>query len=376
MNLCHYSVMIQVPDQAKYHQVTVRVSHLLDNGTISQISFPAATKSGSPGKPVPTERSNTSATWPSVGRDLSRKSSTPAFAALIAPLTRPNDRLKSAVHERNLPKVREILNDQNKVYWLSQVSLSAALLFAASQGDEGVGVVQTLLQKGVDVNGGERGEATPLQVAAEKGTTSIVNFLLEEGADVHRSNGPHGTALDSALRHGHIDVIEVLLQYGATFNDGNLSLNASLELASRDGYEPIVQLLLEMGADPKIRESTALHEASANGHERIVRRLLEKGVDVNALNISGQTALQCASEKGHRQVVQLLLEEHADVKIADVYGRTALRCAAENGHEKIVRLLLKNHAEVTPDVINSTITQRQHEVARILLDVGDLDGSR
>jgi ankyrin repeat protein len=138
------------------------------------------------------------------------RSRVPRLAALIAAISRPNKSLLAATRENNPSKVREILNDQRKVVWLEDKSLSSALLNAAYQGHE-----------------------------------LIVQLLLENGANVNTTDGD--SALARASQNGHQQIIWLLLEKGADIN--SVDRDYLLLDASQSGQEQIVRLLLEKGAD-------------------------------------------------------------------------------------------------------------------------------
>jgi ankyrin repeat protein len=78
-----------------------------------------------------------------------------------------------------------------------------------------------LVESGVNVNGHNRSENTPLTDAAARGDTEGVTFLLTKlRANPHAScDCPfHKTALHYAAENGHVETVAVLLKHGAQAN--------------------------------------------------------------------------------------------------------------------------------------------------------------
>ena len=192
-------------------------------------------------------------------------------------------------------------------------------------------------------------EGTALQASAAVGNAAIVQTLLDKGADIEAKDYRGNTALYSALRHKKVDVIRVLLDRDANVLNTS-DLGAALYSWTRFGQEGIVEKLLNHGADIEAITTlssryTALHVASYNGHEVIARLLLAKGADSGATNHRGQTALHLASIAGHITVIRILLEGGLDIEAKEFRGQTALHLASENGQEALVRLLLEHGAD-------------------------------
>lgn len=142
------------------------------------------------------------------------------------------------------------------------------LIDAAKRGD--TAAVKAQLKKGINLNAKENDKgATALIVASIFGHVDVVQTLLEKGADIdaHRKDG--GTALILASIYGNYDVVKALLAKGA---DVNAKANNG---------------------------ATALIMASDKNHLAIVNALINKGANVNAKENNGATALMMASSHGY-----------------------------------------------------------------------------
>ena len=90
------------------------------------------------------------------------------------------------------------------------------LLEAIYKGD--ITKVQTLVDKGADVNAKDEAGFTVLIVAAReawRGNIAIVKALIEAGANVNARNGYGDTALHLATMGGHTDIVQALIEAGA-----------------------------------------------------------------------------------------------------------------------------------------------------------------
>ena len=190
-----------------------------------------------------------------------------------------------------------------------------ALSYAAMHGN--LGVVQLLLEKGVDVEAPWHNN-TVLHVAAGRPNIAIVQLLLDHNADVH-ARSRHGlTALGIAAgKYGGEGVIRMLLDHKADIEDKSSDESETpLHTAARNGILDNVRALLDRGAHIEARNSkgeTPLMKVVQNKQipgADIVRLLLRRGADANAADARGHTVLFWAKQKEAGQLndeaIQLL----------------------------------------------------------------------
>jgi uncharacterized protein len=225
---------------------------------------------------------------------------------------------------------------------ISSVSFAQdqALIEAAKKGD--LKQVETLLNKGVDVNTKDEFGWTPLIHAAGQGHLDVVRFLVERGAEINMRNyrGTTTAVFLAALRN-YIEVAKWLQAHGA---------ERTFEVAVRLGDVQEVQRFIKEGADPNDKsffaEETALMIAAKQGNLYMVRLLIDKGARVNARGKDGWTGLIWAAHDGHLEVIKLLIEKGAKVNAKSKKGETSLINAATMGHLEVVRLLIDKGADV------------------------------
>lgn len=238
------------------------------------------------------------------------------------------------------------------------------LLKSAYQGN--ISAIQSLLEKGVDVNR-EKGY-TALMIATSQGHDVLVQYLLAAGADVNAQADDGSTALTIAATLGHKAIVRLLLDNGARLDIRTNTMLAAEKFSlkslvydgvcvgdERDGY-------------------TALMLAVEKGHTEIVKLLLEGDADINDKSIKfGTTLLQIATKQGNTEVVKFLLKE-VDINEKDKLGSTALISAVENNQIKIVKTLIDHGAEIDvkdPDgnhVLLLAIQKNYMRIAQLLLN--------
>ena len=200
--------------------------------------------------------------------------------------------------------------------------------------------VMACLAMGADVNVQARGE-TPLYLAAHHGDIGVIQTLIDAGADVNAQNRIGDTALRlAALLAEDVAVIQALLDAGADPNSQDEGGMFPLESAAfgNDNFPAVMEALLTAGADLNLRAidgisdrtgNTALHSAAWSTSDRahVMRALIDGGLDVDARNSNGVTPLMRARSLAN---AEFLLEMGADARRRDVEGYTILHHAAYN----------------------------------------------
>ena len=114
-------------------------------------------------------------------------------------------------------------------------AVDRALLDTAENGN--IEAVKQHLAAGTDVNAKNRGEGTPLHLAARSGNKEIVELLIAKGADVKAKDKYGRTALHEAIFYFHKETGELLIAKGA-------DVNAKSDDGSGKGVTPLDMAIL------------------------------------------------------------------------------------------------------------------------------------
>lgn len=207
--------------------------------------------------------------------------------------------------------------------------------------------VRTLLLAGADPDL-EAVAGTPLGAAAARGHLSVVDTLLEGGADV--SGGEPQAALARAIEGRHVDVVRLLLDQGASAVDGvplempfvdggRLTRVGEAQLngpeAPTDGLVAVLLLSGELLMPP-------LHAAALADDPDIVLLLVERGADVGQWVYAGITPLHAATIADSKAAVTVLLGAGADPNVApDPTTGSAFDLAGVLGREQVAATMLQ-----------------------------------
>jgi ankyrin repeat protein len=245
---------------------------------------------------------------------------------------------------------------------------STPLLFAARQGDAGIGAL--LLDAGADVNDITPDGTSALTVAVHGNHTALARLLLERGANANIIGSGYA-ALHAAVLRGNEELVTALLARGANVNsrirNGTATTRGSREyflpdslvgatpalLAAKFLEAGILRTLLSRGADPALPlmdGTTILMAATGVGSQtqlfdrrdriavlrgseearaaEVVRILLTLPGDVNAANAAGDTALHGAAKMNYPGVVRQLLGKGAKADAPNKKGDTPLAVAS------------------------------------------------
>jgi ankyrin repeat protein len=160
--------------------------------------------------------------------------------------------------------------------------LNDQLWEAARKGD--VAAVQTLLDKGADVNAKFRYGTTALFKAAERGHIEVVKLLLARGADTSVKDTFYGaTAMTWALDHKHVEVVRALLEKSAEGVDEVLLKGA------REGNAGFVRAALDRGGAKAETLTVALFAVTGDDKRAEIAEMLKKAGAVPPPTVDAET---------------------------------------------------------------------------------------
>ena len=221
------------------------------------------------------------------------------------------------------------------------------LIFAVKMGS--VSSVQSLIDKGADVNQANHQGSTPLCVASQYGHLNIVKILLDYGAQINQTDSYATTPLRMSAANGHSTTVQHLIENNASIDLADGYGATPLLAATCEGHAETVRILLDHHADIKLsnlKGRCPLYVAAQNNHQEIVRLLLVRNADVNQTAKDLRTPAWIAAFHGHHTILLSLLENHADINLADEEGITPLYAASQNGHLQCVQTLLEEEAQI------------------------------
>lgn len=258
---------------------------------------------------------------------------------------------------------------------LTSFSINAAddvglmLIEAVRNNDQAT--VQSLIDKGTDVNLPQEDGSTALSWAVYNDDLYTTSLLIESGANPNLENEYGITPLWLACNNRNSNIADVLLNAGADSKSAVWTGETVLMTCARTGNLKTVTRLIENGADVNANEyrrgQTALMWAISEGYPQIAKVLISAGADVTAQSHSlrglspkvylthdgtvqvssqgGFTPLLFSAQQGDLQTAKLLLQAGADINHATEEDGTALLLASANGHEDLAIFLLENGAD-------------------------------
>ena len=247
-------------------------------------------------------------------------------------------------------------------------------------------VIETLIDKGANVNAKSKKGNTALFQASLNPNPKVIETLIDAGADVKAKNDDGNTALMGALiSNKPFDTIKMLVDEGADVKAKNDDGNTVLMLAVMGNNSPeTIKMLIDEGADVNAKNNdgaTVLMLATSQKNPDVIKALLKAEADVNAKSNDGFTALMLAAQFSQDpKVVETLIDEGADVNAKNNDGATVLMLAAMYQKIDAVKALLKAGADANVIADNGNIAavgaalNKNPEVHSLILQAMDIEG--
>jgi RNA polymerase sigma factor (sigma-70 family) len=325
--------------------------------------------------------------------------------AAIANIDPAGDRIADAIRERDMDRVRTLLDESPGLVHVADARGNRPIHWAVMTRQPAM--IDELLARGADIDAQRPDGALPIQLANGdyhyRGWRDVPADVAVTPPEVREHLRARGAFVDicTACWIGDADRVRALLA-----EDPSLANRPSdyvtyyacsgtpLRNAAGGGHSDIVRILLEHGADPNLPEEHiaprghALHAAVCNGHHDIVQLLLEHGAYPNVEIESSADTLSAALSRGDERMVELLCSRGAarPVHLLAHYNdiRTAAAVFAANpaladdpgalgsaASEEFVRLMLLHQ----PDLPKRATVSKTAAVTRLLFEHG-MDANR
>jgi ankyrin repeat protein len=220
-------------------------------------------------------------------------------------------------------------------------------------------LIETMIEKGADVNRKDASLQTPLLSAIENGNLDLVRLLVKAGADLNKSCDAHGTPLVYACIADTLDdkqrakMIDLLIRLGADADipspKGMLPIH--LVMTSLHAEEVLAALLrypVNKDADGPYF-GTPLMIAVGASLKDYLRQLLAAGANTNGRSLEdARTPLIQAVIQNNVDGVKCLLQAGANPKLYDGHGKSALSYAREKNRGEIIGILERALTENIP----------------------------
>lgn len=165
----------------------------------------------------------------------------------------------------------------------------------------------------------------PLHFAAAGNYDGLLQYLLEKGVNVDIRNASGATPFHEAVKRGNISTMRRLIAGRADINAQDAMGNTAMHLAAPENWHrEVLNFLLTNRANPNIRNEhgdAPLHQMITLYRDTdIILRLLSGGADVSLRNIEGKTPLYLAVQEDRFSYIAPLLSYNSDIFAVDNQG--------------------------------------------------------
>ncbi len=235
---------------------------------------------------------------------------------------------------------------------LNQKSRSGRTALSFAAGSNYLEIVEYLLKLGADTEIPEDYGRTPLLwVARETGNADMAALLIRYGANVNARDRGDDTPLVLAAWRGFSGIVNLLLDNGAIVETSGNNSQELLNYSIEKGLDRLFTQLAKSDVDLHIKSrigGSLLHSAAQGGSVNIINTFLEQGFDITDSDIYGWTPLHYAAWKGRTQGAQLLIENGADMNARTLSGLSPYNLADSKNREGVKSLLILRGADQNP----------------------------
>jgi len=170
-------------------------------------------------------------------------------------------------------------------------------------------VMDALLANGVDINMPVPGPGwRPLMRAVEARSMPVINYLLDKGADINGGIGQGATALHAAVEF-FPSAIQLLLDHGAIVDARSENGRTPFREACRLNQIPSMEVLYNAGADIESacnEGATPFLSTVRSGAEEAMRWLIEHGADIHVRDKRNRSAVWWALDCNRPELAEFL----------------------------------------------------------------------
>jgi ankyrin repeat protein len=234
--------------------------------------------------------------------------------------------------------------------------------------EEGIQVITTLIECGLDVDGQCLCKRTALHYASELNDDVIVKVLLEQGANINLTDKNGQNALHIALQNSEVNmrIIKLLIDKGIDVETKDQKGKTPLHFCcSRLHYDALI-MLLNHDLPTKVvtkKKRNLLHAIwrQRKPNKNVMSSLISKRVDINVKDFRGRTPLHytccrdfdlldlCSfdhSDTSKANIISCLLENGASVNAKDLENKSILYFAVCTSNYNCVKVLLDHGADI------------------------------
>ena len=197
-----------------------------------------------------------------------------------------------------------------------------------------------------------------------RSTLQMIQFLVQNGADVHSITSDGDTVLHLTIAEPvesrRLGLMKTFIEAGCNPSTCNSEGRTVLELTIERGYTSVVECLLSCNVPfPPDILLVALQRRST---PQMIQFLVRNGANIHSTTSDGDTVLHLAVaeyiEGPCRELAKSFIEAGCNPSTCNSEGRTVLDAAIERGYISVVELLLSCNVSFPPDIL--LIRLRRH----------------
>lgn len=186
-------------------------------------------------------------------------------------------------------------------------------------------------------------------IAAEKGDIVLVESILDRGVNINYAPEDGYTALSIATQSGNISLVKLLLKHNANPEGNDNYPNAPVYFAIVNNHPEVIEILIESGVNPnyawsKTEGGTLLTNAAQFGLIEVVTLLVNRGADVNFTGYGEFSALYRSIIYDHLSVAVYLVNNGAKLNENDKKALKQLGWFKEKENEDMILLMKEKGA--------------------------------